>query len=97
MKLVFHALVEDDLNDAVDWYESRRESLGEEFLLSLYKSFALIENKPTIFQIKYFDFRICLIDRFPYSIHYTVIDEDTIFVSGVWYASANPAWWLRRV
>lgn len=96
MKLVFHSLVEEDIQDAVDWYESKSEGLGEEFILSLYKSFSLIESHPLVYEIRYAEFRVCLIDRFPYTVHYKE-EGNHIFVSGVWHASRNPARWLGRI
>jgi toxin ParE1/3/4 len=96
MNFIFDSLVEDDILDAYEWYESKQVGLGEEFLLALDKSSYLIQRNPMIFAIKYFDFHICLIDRFPYSIHFKV-DEETIFVSGIYHTSRSPKKWIREI
>ena len=67
-----------DLRDARDWYEGRREGLGDEFLLVVADAMLALEETPERQPIYYRDFRRLLTDRFPYKIFYRVEGEAVI-------------------
>ncbi|HWB64884.1 MAG TPA: type II toxin-antitoxin system RelE/ParE family toxin [Chitinophagales bacterium] len=96
MKVFFSEFVEDDLAQAYEWYELKSAGLGEEFLLAFNKALALITEHPKIFAVKYLGFRICLLNRFPFGIHFKE-DDGSIYIIGVYHTSRSPAEWIGRL
>lgn len=61
-----------DLRDARDWYDRRRDGLGNEFLLAVADAMLALEEAPQRQPLYYRDFRRVLTDRFPYKIFYRI-------------------------
>jgi len=61
-----------ELRAARDWYDRRREGLGNEFLLTVADALLALEEAPARCPIYYRDFRRVLTDRFPYKIFYRI-------------------------
>ena len=59
-----------DLREARDWYDGRREGLGNELLLAVADTLLTLEAAPERYPIYYRDFRRALTDRFPFKILY---------------------------
>ena len=73
---------EDEINEAVDWYESKKIGLGLEFLIHLQDYFDILKTEIPIFQIKRKpSYRELPLIRFPYVIIYEVIDNNVIIYS----------------
>jgi len=77
-----------DLRDARDWYDQRREELGNEFLLAATDAMLSLEEAPHVRQIYYRDFRRALMDRFPYKIFYR-IEGGQVIVHRVLHAALD--------
>jgi toxin ParE1/3/4 len=67
-----------DLREARDWYDQRREGLGNEFLLAIADAMLVLEEAPERYSMYYRDFRRLLTDRFPYTIFYRVEGQAVI-------------------
>lgn len=67
-----------DLREARDWYETRRQGLGNEFLLAVADALLALEENPERYPIYYRDFRRVLTDRFPYKIFYRIEGQSVI-------------------
>ena len=67
-----------DLRDAHDWYEERRNGLGNEFLLSAADAMLSLEESPHVQPFYYRDFRRVLMNRFPYKVFYRIEGENVI-------------------
>jgi plasmid stabilization system protein ParE len=67
-----------DLQEARNWYESKRAGLGDEFLLSVADAFARLEESPERFPIYYEGFRRIITGRFPYKVFYRIEGDDVI-------------------
>ena len=86
-----------DLSEASKWYEMQKKGLGKRFLMEMKKSFEMICNNPTGFQIYYDDNRVFFIRVFPYSIHYQYIAEkNEVQIKAIFHTSRNPAIWEER-
>jgi len=48
-----------DIGEAYDWYEDKRQGLGEEFLLSADDAFDILKRNPELFEEKYPAIRKC--------------------------------------
>jgi toxin ParE1/3/4 len=67
-----------DLSEARDWYDRRREGLGNEFLVAVADAMLALEEAPERQPIYYRDFRRVLTDRFPYKIFYRIESQAVI-------------------
>jgi toxin ParE1/3/4 len=67
-----------DLREAREWYDRRREGLGNEFLLAVADAMVALEETPQRQPIYYRDFRRVLTDRFPYKIFYRIEGQAVI-------------------
>jgi plasmid stabilization system protein ParE len=78
-----------EIEDAFIWYEKEKVGLGQEFVVALEENYEKIIANPFLYQIGYKNFRIAVMQRFPYKIVYR-IDEDTVVVFAVFHTSRNP-------
>ena len=83
-----------DLQQARDWYEQRREGLGDEFLIAVAETIIKLEESPQKFSIYYREFRRALVDRFPYKIFFT-LEADAVIIFRILHAARNHARQLR--
>ncbi|MBS1257254.1 MAG: hypothetical protein MAG551_00291 [Candidatus Scalindua arabica] len=71
----------DDVDLAFQWYEMQRRGLGFDFLDCVEMSLSNILRFPKMYAICYSNFRRCVIRRFPFSIFYTIEDEEIVIHS----------------
>ncbi len=64
-----------DLEETIEWYESQKKDLGYEFALAYYDAEELIAQNPHLYQQVTLHFRRALVNRFPYSIFYEIIED----------------------
>src|ERR1700730_9163688 len=67
-----------DLREARDWYDGRREGLGNEFLLAVADAMLALEEAPQRQPFYYRDFRRVLTDRFPFRLFYRIEGQAVI-------------------
>ena len=79
----------DDLKLAFSWYERQRRGLGFDFLDCIEAALQGIIKNPEMCQIRYSNFRACVIRRFPFSVFYT-IESDAIVVHSVFNNKQSP-------
>ena len=85
----------EDISEAVDWYNERRDGLGDEFEELFYSSVQSIQRNPLIHGTVYRIFRRRILKRFPYSVYYRIHNEE-IVVSLIYHLARNPKT-LRRI
>lgn len=95
-EIVFYDEALFDLRDAVLWYNSELNGLGDNFEKEFYSSLELLAKGPKHYQIRYKDIRVFWMKRFPYGIHYC-LDTNIIVISAVVYAGRNPDIWQLRI
>lgn len=94
--VVFHEEAVAEMDEAMDYYEIRREGLGLDFLAEVRKSTALIEEFPRIgAQYKSTHFRHYVLRRFPFVIFYTEL-SDAIWIVAVAHGKRKPRYWRNR-
>lgn len=79
-KLIIKDEVKLDTEDVYNYYENKREGLGEKFLQELAEAYDRLSTHPQHYGFvndQYF-FRTIKIDRFPYSILYKIIEDSVI-------------------
>lgn len=93
-----HPEAEDDIIDAIDFYNSRRMGLGDAFFQRYQKTRGLIERFPETGRRYAADpeIRSISIIDFPYSLYYRNLKE-TIFILGVIHDRRRPMFWKERL
>jgi hypothetical protein len=73
--------VEDDVVNAVTWYDDKRSGLGDEFLLEYLAAIQRIRNNPFLFAVAANGLRPCRLKRFSYIVHFDVDGDDILVVA----------------
>jgi len=79
----------EDIEDAKQWYNDKREGLGDEFVEELEITVDTIQNNPFQFAKKYRSVRQAQTNRFPYLTSY-IIDKIEIVILSVLHGSRSP-------
>jgi len=81
-----------DLKEATEWYEDKKEGLGEEFLNEVEKTFQTIELNPLQNQKVRGNIRRALVKRFSFGVFY-IVKNIKIIINRVVHTSRNPKEW----
>jgi plasmid stabilization system protein ParE len=83
-------LAELDIDNAIEWYESKLSGLGDQLLVELRSTLRAIQDNPEAFQVRRKGiYRECPLTRFPYLIVYR-IEAKRIVVLSVFNTHQNP-------
>ena len=96
MNVRFLSLANQEVADAVQWYEEKAEGLGREFLDELDRIVRLVRAYPLMATQIEEEIRRFLFTRFPYSLIYG-IDQETIVVIAVAHQHREPRYWADRI
>jgi plasmid stabilization system protein ParE len=91
----FHESTEDEINEAVDFYEMECLGLGSLFIDELEKALERISQIPQSSQILRGNIRKKVLHKFPYSVIYS-IRSSKIRVLAVAHQKKRPFYWRRR-
>ncbi len=87
-----------DIEEAVEWYNKKKDNLGERFYELIKDKFNKLKDNPYLWSIRYDEVHCALVDIFPYLIHYIVEETNQrILVIGVLHTSKNPVIWKGRL
>ena len=95
MRLIIRPEAEDELLEAIDWYEARSPGLGSEFLRCVDACFQRILRNPEMYPVVHRDSRMGLVRRFPYLVIYRLAD-DAVYVVAVFHSKRDPKNWQVR-
>ena len=87
---------EDELAEAVSFYESRRSGLGLDFLDEFESAVSRLRGRPEAWKVFAPGFRRCLFQRFPYGLVYAVREPEIIIVA-VMHLHKMPGYWAGRL
>ncbi|CAC9976712.1 type II toxin-antitoxin system RelE/ParE family toxin [Flavobacterium panici] len=93
--MIFNIVIEPralvDIQEAIDYYESKQSGLGEYFYQVIDEHLDTLSKNP-FFEIRYKDYRGLPTKKFPFIIFY-FIDENvkTVYVMSVFNTSLNPS------
>jgi plasmid stabilization system protein ParE len=96
MNVRFLSLADQEVDDAVAWYDQQLVGLGREFLDELDRVVRLVRTYPLIAAQIEPEIRRFLLTRFPYSLIYG-IDRETIVVIAVAHQHREPRYWADRI
>ncbi|RYM35417.1 type II toxin-antitoxin system RelE/ParE family toxin [Brumimicrobium glaciale] len=79
-----------DLDEGFEYYSDINPELGERFINLVYSALKDLEKNP-FYQIRYHNFRMKVVRKFPYVIHY-ILDEkrQIVFVYGIRNSFQDP-------
>jgi len=96
-KVIYAAKVYEDLQEAVDFYNSREKGLGIRFFKSVKIQISQIKSNVYAFQVRYDDVHCAPLKSFPYTVHYRVVAAtNTIMVLAVFCDYRDPKKWDSR-
>lgn len=96
MKVSFYPEAKDELFNAVNYYEECQEGLGQEFAKEVYAAIQRIIQFPEAWSKLSENTRRCLVNRFPYGLIYSII-EDEIIILAVMQLNREPGYWKNRM
>jgi plasmid stabilization system protein ParE len=83
--VVFRQIAKREFDDAISWYENRREGLGRDFSVAVEQLLGRIALSPNQFACVKGVVRRAVLRRFPYSIYF-VVEADRILVLAIFHA-----------
>lgn len=95
-KLELHETAEEELWEAVDYYDEKRNRLGKEFARELQTVMKNVREHPARFPKVKGNIQKAVLSRFPYNIIFEV-RGDLVFVLSIFHTSRNPKIWQERV
>jgi toxin ParE1/3/4 len=95
-KLIVKLFAELAATEAANWYNIKRDGLGNEFLLALEAKINAIRRSPSNFPLVYKNIRRALLERFPYGIYF-IIEDETIYVLAIQHTSRKPKIWKKSI
>lgn len=97
MKLRFLILAQQELDDAVAWYNEQSVGLGFDFLDEVDRAVRRTVAFPMSCPEIEHGLRRCLLSRFPYGLIYGMIEDDSIVVVAVTHLHRLPRYWTNRI
>lgn len=99
-RVVVRPEIEQDLTEAADWYDSRKEGLGERFISEVIHVLDAIAQNPFLRSRKHprKNIRWRYPEHFPYRVIYEVVErEKSVIIAAVLHAAKHDRHWKRRV
>lgn len=93
--VIFRSAALADIQQAYEWYESKRPGLGASFMAELGTTQSLIGTNPELFGKLRGDVRRAMLHRFPYAVFY-VARSELVSVIAVMHHARNPKAWQGR-
>ncbi len=97
-QVIKHDDVNHDLQEIIDYYNSKKAKLGNKFFAKALKQMKLLSNDFLLYAEKYHNVRCVGIQGFPYLIHYTVNQNNkTVLINAIISTHQNPdTHWGKR-
>lgn len=92
-QVVFEPAAQAEIVEAFDWYEQKSYGLGGDFLRMIAAAEELLTRNPQAFPPTRGRFRRILLRRFPYALHFELLNERRVSVLACLHHSRNPARW----
>ena len=86
-----------ELEEAIRWYDEQLFGLGDRLLLEVVAALALIERFPLAWNPLSMRTRSHRLNRFPYSVVYTVLEDGGLIVVAFAHQHRMPEYWQGRL
>lgn len=96
MNYSFHPSAEEELFEAINYYEECAEGLGFEFAREVYQAVQNIISFSSAWPLFSRNTRRCIINRFPYGVIYQTIDNE-IYIIAIMHLHKKSRYWEERV
>lgn len=87
---------EQELVEAVDYYNEQCPGLGFEFAAEIKKTFVRIDDFPNAWPLISKRTRRCILNRFPYGVLYQ-LRKNEILIIAIMHMKRDPATWQQRL
>jgi plasmid stabilization system protein ParE len=88
LNVIFRKQANQDLAEAIEWYEVKKVGLGKQFLSAVEACINLISLEPEMFPVVHRNIRKARIKRFPYSIYFNY-NQENLFIFAVFHAKRD--------
>ena len=95
MRVRFLAAAREEFSNAVSYYDSQKEGLGDEFADEIWKTISRIVSHPLAWQPLSERTRRCLTKRFPYGVIFQA-RSDSILIVAIMHLRRHPQSWRGR-
>ena len=95
MTFIFHPEAEAEFIASIDYYEDREVALGYDFSTEVFAAIQSIVKYPDAWPVIEDEVRRCLVNRFPYSVLYS-IEQNEVYVLAVMHLRRHPDYWKYR-
>jgi len=97
-KLIITDDADNDIENAMDWYENKQKGLGKKYLLSVKACVKLIVKNPFAFAKIYVQIRKANTNKFPYSLYFRINEiSKELVVFAVIHNSRSEKKWKKRI
>jgi hypothetical protein len=86
-----------ELDEAIEYYNLQAPGLGTEFFIEVNKTIERITRFPEAWSKVGHHTRKCLVNRFPYSILYTIHENRDILILAIANMHRNPIYYKDRI
>ena len=86
---------EEELGEAILWYETKRPGLGVELMAVVDEALERVVDAPLSMSLWREPWRRCTLRRFPYVIFFSFVDE-VVEVAAIAHAKRRPGYWIGR-
>jgi len=94
-KLILLPVAKIDLEEIAAWYEVLQKNLGKRFLNAIKKEIKIVRVNPHLYQVRFDQTRVALIETFPYLIHFEVHEKE-IVIKAIIHTSRNSKIWKNK-
>ncbi|MCG3183538.1 MAG: hypothetical protein ICCCNLDF_01642 [Planctomycetes bacterium] len=94
-RAIVHPLFQNDIDEAVVWYEGKSPGLGARFEGQLNACLHKVEERPLSFQAARGSLRQARLDDFPFGVIFEV-SEDLLLIYGLFHLARDRSVWESR-
>jgi plasmid stabilization system protein ParE len=92
----FLEIAQFELDEAIEYYNSEKTGLGDEFLLEALDAINRIQEFPEAWQVFSKSSRRCLMRRFPYGVVFQILQNEVLILA-VAHLHRDPDCWKDRM
>ncbi|KKO48655.1 plasmid stabilization protein [Arsukibacterium sp. MJ3] len=96
LPILFHPATSEEVRTSFDWYQEQFDGLGRDFIQELDEAVHSIQSLPDTWPKMGKFHRRFVLSRFPYSVIYKVLNDETIFVVAIMHNHRQPGYWYDR-
>ncbi len=96
MKIRFLDVAQQELDEAITYFNNEVPDLGNDFLAEVLKALDRIGNHPLAWHPCSVRTRRCLLQRFPYGVIYQVLEKEIIVIA-IACLHRQPEYWQDRI